>query len=187
VNLRLARVIWRPKSAGARSIVAPARETVALVLDENAPLLDKDSDVRDLVLRLRGHLMELGNAAPDQPCPPMGKALTAARQVADIVVPNEYVAARVHLRQLAEAVNVVITELASAGTVCGHRPECPSAENSDFQAARVHVRRPEMGCSELCNGVLVFDDTGCLLPSGEVVSPRRPLPQVDTGPKAATP
>ncbi|CCB75529.1 conserved protein of unknown function [Streptantibioticus cattleyicolor NRRL 8057 = DSM 46488] len=27
----------------------------------------------------------------------------------------------------------------------------------------------------LCNGVLLFEDTGELLPSGEVVSPRRAL------------
>ncbi|MFD8589897.1 DUF5999 family protein [Streptomyces sp. NPDC059637] len=196
MNLRLSLVTTRRKSAevigSSRSIAAPVRETLALVLDENAPVLDSERDVDDVVLRLRGHLMELGHAAPDPSRPAIEKAFKAARQLADTDVPTGHVKARVHLRQLAEAVNLVLTELAGAGVVCGHRPECPSAENRDFQAAQVRVRRPEIGCSVLCNGVLVFDDTGCLLPSGEVVAPRRPLPLplplplVKTGPRAVT-
>jgi hypothetical protein len=156
------------------------------VLDENAPILDSDQDIDDVVLRLRGHLMELGHATPEPPRPAIEKAFKAARLLADIDVPTGHAQARVHLRQLAEAVNLVITELTNAGAVCGHRPECPSVENRDFQAAQVRVRHSEIGCSELCNGVLVFDDTGCLLPSGKVVDPRRPLPLVETGPKAVT-
>ncbi|MFH8257650.1 DUF5999 family protein [Streptomyces roseolus] len=190
MNLRLSRVTVRRKSAevtgSSRSVTAPVRETLALVLDENAPALDSDRDIDDIVLRLRGHLTELGHAAPDPPRPVIEKALRAARKLADVDVPTGHVKARVHLRQLAEAVKLVITELASVGAVCGHRPECPSAENHDFQAAQIRVRRPEIGCSELCNGVLVFDDTGCLLPSGEVVAPQRSMPLVETGPKAVT-
>ncbi|MEV5043559.1 DUF5999 family protein [Streptomyces griseoincarnatus] len=190
MNLRLSRVTIRRRSAevagSSRSVAAPVRETLALVLDENAPVLDSDRDIDDVVLRLRGHLMELGHATPEPPSPAIEKAFKAARQLADIDVPAGHVQARVHLRQLAEAVNQVITELTSAGAMCGHRPECPSAENRDFQAAQVRARHSEIGCSELCNGVLVFDDTGCLLPSGKVVDPRRPLPLVETGPKAVT-
>jgi hypothetical protein len=33
---------------------------------------------------------------------------------------------------------------------------------------------PEQGWSLLCNGVVMFDDTGELLPDGRVVGPRRP-------------
>jgi hypothetical protein len=189
MNLRPPRTVMRPRSvgvpAGTRSISASARETLALVLDENASLLDGNRDIDDLALRLRGHLMELGYAAPGR-WPAIEKALAAARWLADTDVPTEYVAARVHLRRLAEAVKIVISELAAAGLVCGHRPECPPANADDREAARVRARRPEIGCSELCNGVLVFEDTGCLLPSGEVIGPRRPLPPVRTTRTAVT-
>ncbi|MGW6202246.1 DUF5999 family protein [Streptomyces sp. NPDC055089] len=168
-------------------MAAPVRETLALALDENAPVLDSDRDIDDVVLRLRGHLMELGHAAPGPSRPVIEKSLTAARKLADADVPTGHVKARVHLRQLAEAVKLVITELTSACAVYGHRPECPSAEYHDFQAAQIRVHRPKIGCSELCNGALVFDDTGCLLPAGEVVGPRRPLPVVKTAPKAVAP
>ena len=190
MNLPPSRAAIRRTSAdtaiGSRSVVAPARETLTLVLDENAPLLEGDRDIDDLALRLRGHLMELGHAAPDLPCPAIEKALAEARQVADTEVPAEYVAARVYLRRLAEAVGAVIAELAGAGLVCGHHPECPPSGATDYEAARIRVRRPEIGCSELCNGVLVFDDTGCLMPSGVVVAPRRPLPRIGTASKAVT-
>ncbi|WP_434099944.1 DUF5999 family protein [Streptomyces viridosporus] len=168
-----------------RSSVASATETISLVLDEDAPLLDGERDIDDLVLRLRGHLMELGYAAPGR-CPAIEKALAAARRLADTNVPAEYVAARVHLRHLAEAVKTVISELAAAGLVCGHWPECPPANAADREAARVRARHPEIGCSELCNGVLVFEDTGCLLPAGEVIGPRRSMPLAATPCAAVT-
>ncbi|MEU3046780.1 DUF5999 family protein [Streptomyces sp. NPDC006984] len=60
--------------------------------------------------------------------------------------------------------------------MCGHSVECPSATARDCEAAKIRVHRPEIGCSELCNGVLIFD-TGCLLPSGDAFGPRRPLPR----------
>ncbi|AEW95181.1 MULTISPECIES: DUF5999 family protein [Streptomycetaceae] len=59
--------------------------------------------------------------------------------------------------------------------MCKHYPPCPSAEASDREAAQVLVSHPEQGWTLLCNGVLLFEDTGELLPSGEVVSPRRAL------------
>jgi hypothetical protein len=33
---------------------------------------------------------------------------------------------------------------------------------------------PEQGWSLLCNGVVLFEDTGELLPDGRVIAPRRP-------------
>jgi hypothetical protein len=59
--------------------------------------------------------------------------------------------------------------------MCQHRPECPSAESADREAAEVVARHPEQGWSLLCNGVLLFDDTGELLPDGRVIAPRRSL------------
>ncbi|MEU6405303.1 DUF5999 family protein [Streptomyces sp. NPDC046985] len=57
--------------------------------------------------------------------------------------------------------------------MCQHKPACPSAGATDREAAAVIAARPEQGWSLLCNGVLLFEDTGELLPGGEVIAPRR--------------
>jgi hypothetical protein len=56
--------------------------------------------------------------------------------------------------------------------MCLHRPQCPSADRPDRDAARIVATHPEQGWSLLCNGVVVFDDTGELLPDGRAVAPR---------------
>lgn len=56
---------------------------------------------------------------------------------------------------------------------CPHRPRCPGPEAADREAARVVASQPLQGWSLLCNGVVVFDDTGELLPDGRAVAPRR--------------
>ena len=58
--------------------------------------------------------------------------------------------------------------------MCPHRPPCPSADRQDRDAARTIACHPEQGWSLLCDGVVVFDDTGEILPDGRVVSPHRP-------------
>nr|PZN40470.1 MAG: hypothetical protein DIU60_18935 [Actinomycetota bacterium] len=58
--------------------------------------------------------------------------------------------------------------------MCRHRPACPSAYAPDRAAARVVATHPDQGWSLLCNGVVLFDDTGLLLPDGTVVAPCRP-------------
>lgn len=55
-----------------------------------------------------------------------------------------------------------------------HSPACPSADAPDHDAAVVVSRHPEQGWSLLCNGVVLFEDTGELLPDGRVVEPHRP-------------
>jgi len=57
---------------------------------------------------------------------------------------------------------------------CLHSPACPSADAADHDAARVVARHPEQGWLLLCNGVVVFDDTGELLPDRRAVAPHRP-------------
>lgn len=57
--------------------------------------------------------------------------------------------------------------------MCSHRPECPAADRPDRDAAQTVAFHPEQGWSLLCNGTIVFDDTGELLPTGAVVAPRR--------------
>lgn len=59
-------------------------------------------------------------------------------------------------------------------SLCTHTPKCPSADSPDREAAHVVAAHPEQGWSLLCNEVLVFDDTGDLLPDGRIVDPHRP-------------
>ncbi|MDX3855330.1 DUF5999 family protein [Streptomyces sp. AK02-01A] len=59
--------------------------------------------------------------------------------------------------------------------MCQHQPACPSADSADRDAARLTAHHPEQGWSLLCNGVLVFEDTGELLPDGKIIGPHRPL------------
>jgi uncharacterized protein DUF5999 len=59
-------------------------------------------------------------------------------------------------------------------TLCQHQPCCPPADQPDREAARTVASHPVQGWSLLCNGVVVFDDTGELLPSGESIPPHRP-------------
>jgi hypothetical protein len=58
--------------------------------------------------------------------------------------------------------------------MCQHQPACPSADAPDHTAARVVASHPEQGWSLLCNHVVVFDDLGELLPTGQAVPPTPP-------------
>jgi hypothetical protein len=58
--------------------------------------------------------------------------------------------------------------------MCPHTPSCPDATASDREAARTIIAHPEQGWSLLCNGIVIFEDTGELLPGGTVISPHRP-------------
>ncbi|MDT4910353.1 MAG: hypothetical protein QOF87_2224 [Pseudonocardiales bacterium] len=56
---------------------------------------------------------------------------------------------------------------------CSHEPHCPGAYDVDHGAARVVSCHPEQGWSLLCNGVVLFDDTGEILPDGHCTHARR--------------
>lgn len=56
---------------------------------------------------------------------------------------------------------------------CCHVPACPSAEASDRDAAHVIAAHPEQGWSLLCNGIVLFEDFGELLPNGTSIGARR--------------
>jgi hypothetical protein len=60
-----------------------------------------------------------------------------------------------------------------AQRTCEHQPPCPTAEASDREAAYLVASHPEQGWGLLCNGVVLFDDTGELLPDGRIVAPHR--------------
>ncbi|MVZ99552.1 hypothetical protein F8568_004010 [Actinomadura sp. LD22] len=57
---------------------------------------------------------------------------------------------------------------------CPHQPPCPRPDALDREAAKTVAAHPEQGWSLLCNGIVVFEDTGELLPDGRVIAPHRP-------------
>ncbi|MFE0799529.1 DUF5999 family protein [Streptomyces sp. NPDC058812] len=59
--------------------------------------------------------------------------------------------------------------------MCTHRPSCPAAGSPAARSVTVHVvaAHPEQGWNLLCDGTIVFDDTGELRPDGRVVAPHR--------------
>ncbi len=56
---------------------------------------------------------------------------------------------------------------------CHHVPACPSVDASDRDAAHVLASHPEQGWSLLCNGIVLFEDFGELLPNGTSCGARR--------------
>jgi len=59
---------------------------------------------------------------------------------------------------------------------CPHQPPCPGAQEPDRLAARLVAPYPDQGWSLLCNGVVLLDDGGQLLPDGRIVSPATTRP-----------
>ena len=59
--------------------------------------------------------------------------------------------------------------------MCTHEPHCASAADIARAAARVIASHPEQGWSLLCNGIVLFDDGGLLLPDGRAEAPRTRL------------
>ncbi|NUO42759.1 MAG: hypothetical protein HOV82_12040 [Streptomyces sp.] len=51
--------------------------------------------------------------------------------------------------------------------MCSRQPSCSASD------AHVVAAHPEQGWSLLCDGAIVFDDSGELLPDGRVVAPHR--------------
>ncbi len=62
----------------------------------------------------------------------------------------------------------------AAGTHCAHSPRCPSFGAAGHEAARVVASHPEQGWNLLCNGVVIFEDTGAILPDRTTIAPHRP-------------
>ena len=56
--------------------------------------------------------------------------------------------------------------------MCDHDCKCPAAEAADRDAALVVAEHHDQGWVLLCNGVVLFEDTGELLPDGRAVAPR---------------
>ncbi len=57
--------------------------------------------------------------------------------------------------------------------MCSHPKACPDATSEARDLAVVVSSHPEQGWSLLCNGVVLFDDDGELLPDGRAVAHHR--------------
>jgi hypothetical protein len=57
--------------------------------------------------------------------------------------------------------------------MCQHLSSCPSADAVDREAALIVATFREQGWSLLCNGVIIFEDTGEILPDGTMIEPHR--------------
>ena len=68
---------------------------------------------------------------------------------------------------------ITTAEPNSQNRICLHSPHCPDAFDFDRDAAHVLVAHPEQGWSLLCNGVVLFEDTGEILPDGQSIAARR--------------
>ncbi len=58
-------------------------------------------------------------------------------------------------------------------TMCRHDPPCPAPDDVDREAARIVATHPEQGWSLLCNGIVLFEDCGEILPDGHCIHARR--------------
>lgn len=61
----------------------------------------------------------------------------------------------------------------SVGHTCNHVPRCPAPSAPERLNSLVAASHPEQGWNLLCNGVVLFDDGGALLPTGEAIAPPR--------------
>lgn len=81
-------------------------EVVGSILDTLEDILGPDyipdeDEIPDLSLRMRGYLMQLLGAIPDDET--LTNLVKTARALLDVEVPGDYVAVRLHLRRMALA------------------------------------------------------------------------------------
>jgi hypothetical protein len=57
------------------------------------------------------------------------------------------------------------------GHRCTHEPACPGADTTHARQAHVIAWHDEQGWYLLCNGVILFDDGGALMPNGSALAP----------------
>ncbi|MEU4986487.1 DUF6415 family natural product biosynthesis protein [Streptomyces anthocyanicus] len=89
-----------------RDQAVSATETVTLVLGEGSPVPETAADVEDLVLRLRGHVNQLGTLVPSKE-----PTLLRAQQLCSNGLPEGYLPSRVRLVKLAEAPQELIAKI----------------------------------------------------------------------------
>ncbi|QJT04703.1 hypothetical protein G9272_34025 [Streptomyces asoensis] len=57
--------------------------------------------------------------------------------------------------------------------MCSHQLPSASADARPVHLSHIVAAHPEQGWNLLCDGTIVFDDSGELLPDGRVVDPHR--------------
>ncbi|MFJ9020257.1 DUF5999 family protein [Streptomyces sp. NPDC102259] len=57
--------------------------------------------------------------------------------------------------------------------MCSHQLPSASADARPAHLAHIVAAHPEQGWNLLCDGTIIFDDSGELLPDGRVVDPHR--------------
>ncbi|MFD5079631.1 DUF6415 family natural product biosynthesis protein [Streptomyces sp. NPDC058371] len=188
MNVRRCSRIVTHNSAGSSSrrlATRAAEETVALVLDEEAPVLDCAQDVTDLAMLQRGHLMQLGplTAVRGTTNNSLYKALAEAQRLAEEDASADYMTARVHLRHFAQSVEEVLDQLGSEG------PADPSF--TSLGPARIPARPRRRGrwgrWERLEVAPAVCEGQRCLHASMVLVSAGRlPVPATLTRPRFAS-
>lgn len=61
--------------------------------------------------------------------------------------------------------------------MCQHQPPCRHPDAPGREAAAAVAAHPGQGWSLLCNGIVLFEGTGLLLPGGRVIPPHRRAPR----------
>jgi hypothetical protein len=69
--------------------------------------------------------------------------------------------------------------------MCRHIPACPLPAAVDHDAAKIVASHPEQGWNLLCNGIIVFEDTGELIPDDSPVGCRAEPPHRGAAPHRA--
>jgi hypothetical protein len=78
-----------------------------------------------------------------------------------------------HRADVSTDVSIDVSRQTRETAMSRHQPPCPNAKAIDADAAKAIATFPQQGWSLLCNGLILFDDTGELLPDGQAVPPRR--------------
>ncbi|MFE2850105.1 DUF6415 family natural product biosynthesis protein [Streptomyces lavendulae] len=160
-----------------RSVVVATRETCLLVLDEDSEAVESDQDVSDLLLRLRGHLVQLGPVidAVSAPADSLLALLDEVRELAWAEAPGDFIKSRVHLRHFARVTHAVLVDMGRIGLVCMHQRECPPAAGTDRAAAHVLLCLPEVGCGRLGDSTPSLENPDGLGRTGTSTRPGGPF------------
>lgn len=126
-----------PGSPG-RQATQAAAETVALVIDDTSPIPDTQQDIADLVMRLRGHIMQLTALLTPRRrrgVPESAQQLVdQAHKMRQQDCPSDYMGSRVYLVRLAEVTQHLLACFApAAGSPDGEPASLASSGGSHAQ------------------------------------------------------
>lgn len=94
---------------------------------------------------------------------------------APLILPNVWDAGAARLIAGAGAKAIATAGQEAERDMCRHEPPCPSAYAPDHEATHLLAFHRKQAWGLRCNGVIVFDDIGELLPDGHSVPAHRGL------------